>query len=533
VTTNDTIYNKGTLNWTLADGKAGFLDGYQNVTNVGRDAKMQLTVGEYAAYPTNVVIATGDFSNIAAAKTDTFSLTNVLGGAALTGLKIDGAEVADELMSYQLATEEDAESGTTNLVLKVVLLTTCEREEIRAGDTKKLEEGFTYKAAPTEDNGGAFNLKGGAALTGADVAFESNAAAIGGAIYSDGGTVALTNATFTGNKSAQGGGAIYSNGGTVALTNATFTGNTAATYGGAILNSGTLTLDDVSFEGNEAAQGGGAICNIGGTANFDGAITLKTESDTIFNTGTLNWNLAGGKQGVLNGYDKLTNSGGKLRLTIEDYATMPTNFVIATGEFSDVKNKNTFSITNVLGGAAIAGLQIGRGAVTTEDGLTGYQLVTEEDLSVPTTNLVLKIATYTYKREEVTGTKTLEEDFIYTAAPTDEDGGAFCLKTGATLTGTNVTFAGNGAMHGGAIGMDGGRLSLEGGTFESNKVEKLGGAIYNYGGNAALKGTAFTGNKSVQDGGSIYNNGTLSLDGVTFEGNEAGDHGGAIANSES
>jgi len=140
-----------------------------------------------------------------------------------------------------------------------------------------LEEGKTYTAAPTTENGGAFYVNGGATLTGANVTFADN----------------------------------------------------KATYGGAIYNAGTV--------------------------NLDGAVTLKTETDTIYNQGTLNWNLTDGKVGVLNGYQNVTNSGksAKLQLTVEkyEYAELPKEFVIATGDFSNIEGKDTFTVAGAETGA--------------------------------------------------------------------------------------------------------------------------------------------------------------------------------------
>jgi len=330
-----------TLNWNLADGKQGVLNGYQNIINSGSRAKLQLTIGDYAAMPTNFVIATGDFTDVKGK--DTFSITNVAGGAMITGVKIDGdiALSADGLTGYQLVTEEVLSVPTTNLVLQVTQYTCKHTEVTPQMSPYVLEEDKTYTAAPTTEWGGVFSVAENATLTG-------------------------TNVTFDANETAKGGGAIC-NSGTVALKDTTFKGN-AANNGGAISNrsGAVLNLDGVTFEGNTAKYGGaiynesGGLSSGDGTINLDGPVTLVTDSDTILNYGPLNWNLADGKAGCLNGYQNITNAPGRgtLQLTVEEYTAMPTNFVIATGDFTDVSGKDTFAVTNVTTGASFP-LKIG------------------------------------------------------------------------------------------------------------------------------------------------------------------------------
>jgi len=116
VTTNDTIRNWGMLNWNLAGGKQGFLDGYENITNTGNNAKQQLTIDDALRTSlTNIVIATGDFTNVAGK--DTFAVTNVTSGAAFE-LTINSPRRRAGGAYWELVTV--ASGDTTSLVLKVV-----------------------------------------------------------------------------------------------------------------------------------------------------------------------------------------------------------------------------------------------------------------------------------------------------------------------------------------------------------------------------------------------------------------------------
>jgi hypothetical protein len=96
--------------------------------------------------------------------------------------------------------------------------------------------------------------------------------ALGAAIYNKGGTLSVTNSSFTSNSSMFGLGAgIYSNGGTGSVTSSTFTSN----YGGAIVtvSGSTFTVNSSSFNGNP----GWAISN-------EGTLTVNSSS---FNDGAI------------------------------------------------------------------------------------------------------------------------------------------------------------------------------------------------------------------------------------------------------
>jgi CSLREA domain-containing protein len=83
----------------------------------------------------------------------------------------------------------------------------------------------------------------------------------GAGIFNAGGTLTVTDTTFSGNAAGavgSGGGAIFSFDGTLTVTNSTFSGNSASA-GGAIFTDGTgsLTVTNSTFSGNSADIGGG------------------------------------------------------------------------------------------------------------------------------------------------------------------------------------------------------------------------------------------------------------------------------------
>jgi hypothetical protein len=121
--------------------------------------------------------------------------------------------------------------------------------------------------------GGGGSLRGipgfGGGFGGADYGFRSGGggAGLGGAIFNDGGTVTITNSTFTAN-SAVGGAAGSEHSGA------------GKGLGGGVFNlNGTLTLLNSTLSGNTAAQGGGCIYNYStgtGTVNMSNTILAKS-----------------------------------------------------------------------------------------------------------------------------------------------------------------------------------------------------------------------------------------------------------------
>ena len=94
-------------------------------------------------------------------------------------------------------------------------------------------------------------------------------AGMGGGIFSNGGTITLTNDTFTGNTASGGAGGIVTS--TLAPVNET--GGSGSGYGGAIFTlNGQIFLDDDTISGNTAAQGGAGVYLLGNGVNATATI---------------------------------------------------------------------------------------------------------------------------------------------------------------------------------------------------------------------------------------------------------------------
>jgi predicted outer membrane repeat protein len=109
--------------------------------------------------------------------------------------------------------------------------------------------------------GGVYNS--GGTLTVTNSTFSGNSAPIGGGIYNYGSTLTVTNSTFSGNSAHYDGGGIFNGAGSaLTVTNSTFSGNSASNEdGGGIFNEdgSTLTVANTTFSGNSVGGVGGAI----------------------------------------------------------------------------------------------------------------------------------------------------------------------------------------------------------------------------------------------------------------------------------
>ncbi len=119
--------------------------------------------------------------------------------------------------------------------------------------------------------GGGLDNDGGT-VTISNSTFSGNSASYGGGLENGYGTVSISNSTFSGNSApgpapAASGGGLDNFGGTVSISNSTFSGNSAF-YGGGLSNlGGPLSISNSTFSGNSASYGGGGLSN-GGTLSI-------------------------------------------------------------------------------------------------------------------------------------------------------------------------------------------------------------------------------------------------------------------------
>jgi hypothetical protein len=176
--------------------------------------------------------------------------------------------------------------------------------------------------------GGGLDNEGGT-VTISNSTFSGNSASYGGGLENGYGTVSISNSTFSGN-SAPGpaptasGGGLDNFGGTLSISNSTFSGNSASGgQGGGLFNyGGPLSISNSTFSGNSASYGGGGLSS-GGPSSISGSISNSTFSGNSASYGgglsnggplsisnsTFSGNSASGGGGLFN------NSNGELTIS--------------------------------------------------------------------------------------------------------------------------------------------------------------------------------------------------------------------------
>jgi len=117
----------------------------------------------------------------------------------------------------------------------------------------------TLSDSSAHSGAGIYNT-GSLTLTGCTLSGNSANGGSGAGIFNSGGTVALTDCTFSDNFATFNGGGILHSGGTLTLMDCTLSGNTGRS-GGGIQNDGSLTLTDSTLSGNSASASGGGIAS--------------------------------------------------------------------------------------------------------------------------------------------------------------------------------------------------------------------------------------------------------------------------------
>ena len=133
--------------------------------------------------------------------------------------------------------------------------------------------------------GGGLDNEGGT-VTISNSTFSGNSASYGGGLENGYGTVSISNSTFSGN-SAPGpaptasGGGLDNFGGTLSISNSTFSGNSASGgQGGGLSNYGPLSISNSTFSGNSASGGGGLFNNSNGELTISNSTFSGNSADS-------------------------------------------------------------------------------------------------------------------------------------------------------------------------------------------------------------------------------------------------------------
>lgn len=413
-------------------------------------------------------------------------------------------------------------------------------------------------------NGGAIWLAEKATTDITDCAFVGNSVLAnsgkdetnrGGAIFSDGAELTITNTKFDTNHSYHRGGAVYSgNNGILTFIgtneNAQFVNNISYKDGAAIgSGSGTVNITGYTFNQNSAKNNGGAIW-------VDANVTSKI-TNAVF-TGNTTTSVESGDGDDNNRGGAIFNNGATITVTNTSFTDNKAvknggaiyiakeGVVKFIGEGSDASNAFfKGSETNADGGA----ICIGSGTLnikgyTFEGNIAGknggaVNIANGKGIKVEITDSYFngnkandgQGASVKNNSEDKTVEITIKNS-VFENEYAKKSGGSIYNRAGV-LTIISSSFKNNSGSVGGAINQAGGSLTATSCTFEGNQTRDKsegGGAIIATGGSmVTLDGNGvFKGNVSANHGGAIYSKvATFNISNQTFEENKAATYGGA------
>ncbi|MEO6832560.1 MAG: choice-of-anchor Q domain-containing protein [Chitinophagaceae bacterium] len=326
------------------------------------------------------------------------------------------------------------------------------------------------------NNGGAFYSQGDS-LTISNCAFSNNTctAQSGGAIYNSTSNGIVTNTSFT-NDSAVNGGAINQSGGQWTYSNCNFSGNKSTTgVGGAVNQASDVTAyANCNFSNNIAATNGAAVYGNNDTLNVSNCVFSANVSN---NPGQANTGA-------------LTSVGNSL-LTVGSSNFLNNSGVGGFGGAISTNSYTNISLSAFSGNTALAG-----GAVAITGG--GKAMTINRCSFIGNTGV--------------------------------SNAGALAGLFNAILTVQNSTFSQNSSPnYGGAFySQNAGLSTFVADTFSNNWSNGGGGAMQHSGNPSAISNCVFSGNRANNIGGAINSSGQLTLTGSIFT-NDTGSNGGAIS----
>lgn len=275
----------------------------------------------------------------------------------------------------------------------------------------------------------------------------------GGGLYNSGGTITVTESTFSGNSAGNyrglgSGGGIANSNGAVTVNNSTFSGNFAFSAGGAIMmDGGVLAVVDSTFSGNGAGLGGGILDASNSTMIRNNTFT----NNHAFGSGT--WNSDGAGGGIFNASN------------------------------SSIIQDNTFTDNSASSGSPFGGDYGSGGGIYNASG-------------GPTI------------RNNVFNHNSARGEGQYSSGG---GGGIYNGSSGTPLIHNNTFNANSADDIGGGIWNHGGTMIVSNNTFSGN-IAGTGGGVSNWSGTAIIVNSTFSGGSS-NTGGGIHNNsnGTVTL----------------------
>ncbi len=413
--------------------------------------------------------------------------------------------------------------------------------------------GVVFQSDTTEGGGTGGAIYNSGTLAVNTSTFNNDSAGSGGALYNDtGGTLTVSDCTFTGNTANTFGGAVFQNNGNLlTVTTSTFVGNTAlGGYGGGVYSAATgasVTVQDSTFSGNVAATAGGGVAYKGTVLTLDNNIFVEStecfaeSGSTCPATGGVdaNGNLVGSGAGTTAaslGLLPLGSYGGPTQTMLP----LATSSAVCAGVASLVPGGIATYVDQ-------RGFVSNAACVDAGADQSNYITVTTgADDAIPGTAGNCPGAACTLRDAIAAANAALGGDIDFANGvntvtigipTTATEGPSIFYDTNIIGPGANsLTVTGqNGYV---LLGAKGGNVYLSGMTFANGynnsnppaNEDGTGGAIYNQT-NLTVSGMSFTGNTATNAGGAIYSTtGSLTVLDSTFANNTA-PAGSAIFNN--
>ncbi len=409
-------------------------------------------------------------------------------------------------------------------------------------------------------NGGGIHVSGIATvdITGGLI-LRNKAASEGGGLWNQAGStmtvnnVRLLRNEARGDDATDGGGAIFNNGGTVEISNATISNNIAdgsSGSGGGLLNlDGMLTVSNTLIAGNESNRAGGGIeataasttmlTNVTLDGNVTGVVAAPGNGGAFHITGAGNATIVGGS--VVNNIAALEGGGlwnGSGLMTVEGTlidANVANGSALDDGGGGVFNNGGTVEISNATISNNVADGELGSGGGVFNFG--GSLTVSNTTISGNESNRAGGGIEATAASTTALTNVTLDGNVTGVVAAPGNGGGLHITGAGnATIIGGSVV-NNLAALEGGGLWNGSGLMTVDGTFIDSNVANGAGaddggGGLFNNGGTLEILNATISNN--IADGLSGSGGGLLSLSGdVTIDSsiwiaNGANRAGGAI-----
>ncbi|MFT7519691.1 MAG: hypothetical protein ACI9MC_001834, partial [Kiritimatiellia bacterium] len=325
--------------------------------------------------------------------------------------------------------------------------------------------------------------------------FLDNSAAVGGAMYVDGGRLTVSGAVFEGNAARESGGAVALVAPLAVFTSSTFDRNSSV-MGGAMhaQTKGSVTISGGSFDGNTARKMGGHLRMIGGVTTTLTVSTLRNGAS-----------LAGGAVSVDRGdltlrsvkmYDNVAVEGGHLQ--VEG----------APGALAKVSlTQDSLEPRNVLSGG---GLLDGGTATAADLGGALYGKHVKLDMSftdVSEGDAWAGAGLYLQDSEVLVRRSTFVDNEAHGTSTSGHGGAIFAERTVGPLKLWSSTFEDNvaGGSGGAVFSHEGGAGDLRTSVFRRNEAGATGGALdaSEHPGVVVVRDSQFSRNVARDGGGAV------------------------------